>query len=547
MENNLLARLARHGVTRRQALHGMAWGGAALSGATLFGSRPAGAVAIDKVTIAVGDEPPVFDGHKAWGAISTYFTNNVYEGLTGVDIHYKTVPGLATDWSVSPDGLAYEFKLRRNAKFHTGDPVTAGDVEFSFRRYRDPKVQPHQVQLEHWKDIQVVDDHTVRIILSKVDPTFVASLSYLMTFRILSKNYYARVGDEGFEKAPVGTGPYKFVRRSVKEFWELERFDDYWGGAAPIKRAVFRVIPEAVTLAAVLKTGEVDMVQSYPAQFVAEMMQTPGYRVIKNKSSNTIDIRINSIRGTDPVTGAPNPYLDRRVRLAMNHAIDKDAIINSLLKGMGEKIAVLFPEDIGYDPALKAYPYDPKKARQLLAEAGYPNGLDATFYGLVGQRMPMSKEVCEIAAQYLTAVGLRTKVANEEYGLWLKRSDSADAPDSSGAGKSSALMLYPFGYGMTFVGGSFHSAYGLKWQGYSGMPNCWWWNKDYDAVVDRVYQATDPVKVEQLCREAAQVMHDGAGYVPLYRMILAYAMKDTLQFTPTVNSTAVELKNLRPA
>ena len=339
---------------------------------------PAEAATVDLVTIAMGDEPPSFDAHKAVGAISTSFTTNVYEGLTDIDVANKVVPGLATEWTMSPDGLIYEFKLRQGVKFHTGDPVTAADVEFSFRRYRDPKIQPRQVAMQHLQDIQIIDDHTVRIILSRKDPTFIAFLAYQMNLRILSKAYYAKVGDEGFEKVPVGTGPYKFVRRAVKQFWELERFDDYWGPKPAAKRAIFRVIPEAVTLAAVLKTGEVDMVCNFPPAFVDEISKTPGYRVVRNKGNNTIDIRINSVRQADPVTGTPNPFVDRRVRLAVNYAIDKDAIIKNLLKGMGDKVAVLFPEDIGYDPDLKPYPYDPAKAKALLAEAGFAKGFDAT-------------------------------------------------------------------------------------------------------------------------------------------------------------------------
>lgn len=553
MKDTRTDELLRRRLTRREALQAVALGGAAVCASPFLGGTPGEAAAaagspsaspaaqragkpIDKVTIAMGDEPPSFDAHKVVGAVANYFTSNVYEGLTDIDTANKLVPGLATHWSMSRDGLVYEFKLRPDAKFHTGDPVTAKDVEFSFRRYRDPKIQPRQVAMQHLKDIQVVDSHTVKIILSKKDPTFLNFLAYMFTLRILSKNYHDKVGDEGFEKAPVGTGPYKFVRRSVKEFWELERFEDYWGTKPAAKRAIFRVIPEAVTLASVLKTGEVDMVCNYPPVFVEELSKTHGYRVVKNKGNNTIDVRINSIRKTDPVTGAPNPFLDRRVRLAVNYAIDKDAIITNILKGMGDKVAVLFPEDVGYDPELKPYPYDPKKAKELLAEAGHPNGLDASFYGLIGQRMPMSKEVGEVVAQYLTAVGIRTKVINEEYGVWVKRGDRTQQPE-----------MYPMAYGLTFVGGSFHSAFGMKYYAYTGMPNSWWEGKEYDAIVDEIYQTTDPAKVEQLCRKGAKMLHDEAGYAVIYRVVIAYAMKDSLQFTPTVNSTAVELKNLRSA
>ena len=533
-------RSGSYGFTRRSALKLALAGSAALPPSGLLASKAAAAVSIDKITIGVGDEPPIFDPHKAYGGISGYFFVNVYEGLLATDLDNKPIPALATKWSMSPDGLTYEFQLREGVKFHTGEPFTEEDVVFSFRRFRDPKVQSHQSNFSHVEGCEAIKKGTVRVKLSKQDPTFLALLANFNYFRIASKAYYDKAGDDAFEKSPVGTGPYKFVRRSIKESWELERFEDYWDEKPAFKRATFRVIPEAVTLAAALKTGEIDFVQNYPPTFVDELSKTPGFRIVKNKTINTIDLRINSIRGTDPATGAPNPFADRRVRMAMANAIDKDAIINRLLKGMGEKVAVLFPEDVGYDPNVKPYPYDLKKAKALLAEAGYPNGIDATYYGLVGQRMPMSKEVGEAVAQYLTAAGIRTKVVNEEYGMWLKRSNSRDsAADVS-------LQLYPFGYGMTWVGGAFHSAFGLKVNAYSGTPFSWWESKEYDTVVDEIWRTTEPAKVEELCRKAAQILYDGVGTIPLYRVIIAYAMKDTLTFSPTVNSTAVELKYLRP-
>ena len=541
MSNARQDRFSTLQLTRRAALQMGAIGSTMLLSSHRQSAEAATAAIIEKVTIGVGDEPPLFDAHRAYGGISSYFFTNVYEGLLATALDQHPVPALATKWDISPDGLTYAFTLREGVKFHTGELLTAEDVVFSFRRFRDPKVRTHQSNINHLQTCEAIGDHAVRIKLSRRDPTLLAMFANVNYFRILSKRYYDKVGDEGFEKAPVGTGPYKFVRRSIKQFWDLERFEDYWDEKPVIKRATFRVIPEAVTLAAALKTGEIDVVQSYPPTFVDELSKTRGFRVVKNRTVNTIDLRINAIRETDPVTGAPNPFADRRVRLAMNYAIDKDAIIKNLLKGMGEKVAVLFPEDIGYDPELKPYPYDPKKAKELLAEAGYSKGINANYYGLVGQRMPMSKEVGEAVAQYLTAAGIRTKVINEEYGMWLKRSNSRDSTADV------SLQLYPFGYGMTWVGGAFHSAFGLKTNAYSGGPFSWWESKEYDAVVDEIWSAGDEATVEELCRKAARILHEGAGTVALYRVLIAYAMKDSLTFSPTVNSTAVELKNLRPA
>lgn len=486
------------------------------------------------ITVAVGEEPPSFDVHRATGGVYNHFTTNVFEGLLTRDTKGKIVPALAESWEASQDGRTYEFRLRRNVKFHNGDQFTAEDVRFSYERLKNPKVQPKQSNYANWEGVSIVDDYTVRLHLKQPDPTFIGFISQGYNFNIVPSSYVQKVGDDGFEKKPVGTGPYKFVQRRVKESWELEAFPDYWGGAPSLLKATFRVIPEASTAEAALEAGEVDLVANYPPPSYARNKDRKDLKFILNPASNTIDVRINLRRQSDPETGGPNPFLDKRVRQAMAYAVDRDAIIKSVLGGVGEKIAVLFPEDPGYDPNLKPYPYDPGKAKALLAAAGYPSGFDTKFYGLLGERIPMITKVGEAVAQYFTAVGIRTKVINEDYALWLNRTSPETEPE-----------LWPMGIGITFVGGAFHPAYGFRvYTGCKGSTS-WICDQTLERLIGQMYSELDPRKVEEYARQAAEYVHEEALVTVIYRNVNVYAMKAKVDFLPTAQSQYVELRNVR--
>lgn len=502
-------------------------------------SSPAGGVdsAIpDEVVVGLGDDVPFFSATHGYGGVQSYVRPNIFDGLVGRDTDLKVIPALATSWKVSPDGKSYEFKLRKGVTYVNGDPFRVEDIAFRFAKGKDPVLFTGQLTTAHWKQVEIVDDETVRYTLDWPDPGFLGGLAgHLM----VPKQYYESIGgEEAFEKALIGTGPYKVVDRRIKEGWTLERYEGYWGEKPQIRRAVFKVIPEPSTRAAALKVGEIDFSANFSPSHAKDLEKTGGFKIIKNPSGNVVNIRINKHRKTDPKTGEPNPFLDKRVRQAIAYSIDRDAIIEKILDGIGEKIAILFPEDFGYDPELKPYPYDPAKAKRLLADAGYPNGIEATFYGLLGERVPASKEVGEVVAQYMTAIGIRTKVINEEYTSHLERSVRARSE-----GKPNEP--YPMIYGYTWVAGE-GSPY-LKWWGLvCDHMNTWWTcDPEFDRMHEQLRLEGDPAKSEAIVKALARRAHEEQ-YLPiLYRNVTVYAMKDRLEFTPEKQSTYVELKNMR--
>ncbi len=494
----------------------------------------------EDVTIGVGEDVPMV---RPWRDgtinIARNVSLNIYEALVSVTTGGNVVPALASSWDVSPDGKTYTFKLRKGATYINGDPVTVQDVAFAFANSKEPKLIPLGASQQHWLRVNVVDDQTVQYVLDWPDPGFLNALARSIQHSLIPEKYFNSVGgEEGFEKAPVGSGPYKLTDRRIKEGWTFERFDEYWGDKPQIRRAVVKVLPENTTRSAALKVGEIDFALNFPASFVKDLQNTGGFKLIKNATAGTITVRINKLRKTDPVSGAPNPFLDKRVRQAMSHAIDRDAMIDKVLDGMGEKLALLFPGDFGYDPEVRPYSYDPGKAKQLLAQAGYPNGFDATYYGLLGERFPLSQQVGEVVAQYLAAVGIRTKVTNEEYAAWLARTIR-----NTSEGKPNEM--YPLQYGTSYVGGGTGSPY-LSWRALGCQDTGINWNcdPDFDKQMEQLKLESDPNKAQALVKQLQRYADDQQWAIVLYRSVVLYGMKDRLQFTPTIQSSYTELRNL---
>lgn len=489
--------------------------------------------------MGLGDDVTYFSSVRTSGGNASYLTRNVYESLVRLGTDGQVLPGVGESWQVSPDGKSYTFKLRKGATYVNDDPVKAEDVAFVFSNSKDPKLTPNQSAEKHWLRLEVVDDQTVRYVLSDPDQGFLKSLTSAYWHHLVSKQYYDKIGGEdAFEKAPIGLGPYKVTDRRVKEGWTIERYEGYWGEKPQVRKAIFKVIPEPTTRAAALKVGEIDFSANFPPSFMEDLEKTGGFKLMQNAATNTITIRINKLRDKNPATGEPNPFLDKRVRQAMSYAIDRDAIIKNVLNGVGEKVALLFPDDFGYDPELKPYPYDPQKAKQLLAEAGYPSGFDATFHGLLGERIPLSKEVGEAVAQYLGAVGIKTKVNNEEYAAWLARTQQ-----STSFGKPNEL--YPMGYGMTYVGGQASPWLGWRINACDRNSHGWICDPEYDKMLDQLRLEGDPKKAEAVVKALAKKVHEEQWTVVLYRNVVAYAMKKRIEFKPTAGSQYVELLNLR--
>ena len=346
-------------------------------------------------------------------------------------------PSLAEAWTVSKDGLTYEFLIRKNARFHNGEPVTADDVKFSFERYSGAGAK---LLKDKVKEVQVAAANRVRFVLKEPWPDFLASYGTSATGAgwIVPRKYVERVGDEGFKKAPIGAGPYRFVSFTAGVELVLEAFPDYWRKTPHVKRLVMRSIPEESTRAAALRTGEVDLVYLLSAPIAEELRRTPGMRI-------TAPL-VYAIYWLDFLEqwDTKSPWHDRRVRLAASLAIDRPALNQAEMLGLGRVTGGFVPPTFDFALPIEAPPRDVRRARQLLAEAGYPNGFDA------GDLTPLPPYTAlgEAVGTYLQEIGIRTRVRTMEraafLSAWREKKLKGLLIGATGAAGNAAARIEPF-------------------------------------------------------------------------------------------------------
>jgi peptide/nickel transport system substrate-binding protein len=385
---------------------------ALLIAATLMaGAPPAGAGPDGQMTWAVHISlaPTWFDPAETSGIITPYMVlYALHDALVKPMPGNPMAPGLAESWSASPDGLVYEFVLRKGMKFHNGDPVTAEDVKFSFERYRGAAYRPLK---ESVAAVEIPDPGRVRIRLKRPWPDFMTYyLSATGAAWIVPKKYVEKVGDEGFKKAPVGAGPYRFVSFTPGVELVLEAFDQYWRKAPSVKRLVLKAIPDEATRLAALKRGEVDVAYAIRGALAEELRRTPRLTLKPNVGQATFWVYF--AEQWDP----KSPWHDRRVRLAASLALDRPAINQAETLGYSKITWSIVPSSFEFYWQPPGSPYDPARARQLLAEAGYPNGLDAGDYSCDAA----ISNIGEAVVNYLNAVGIRVKLRPIERAAFFK-------------------------------------------------------------------------------------------------------------------------------
>ncbi len=346
-------------------------------------------------------------------------------------------PSLAESWTASKDGLSYEFVIRKNARFHNGDPVTAEDVKFTFERYKGSAAK---LLKEKVKEIQILAPSRVRFVLKEPWPDFMAFYGTSATGAgwIVPKKYIEKVGEDGFKKAPVGAGPYKFVAFTPGIELTLEAFGDYWRKAPQVKRLIMRSIPDETTRAASVKTGEVDAAYLFGGAVAEDLKRSPGIRVVAPL--------LYGIYWLDfPDQWDPkSPWHDRRVRQAASLAIDRSAINQAEMLGLGKPAGAFVPPE--FDFALHVDPpaYDPKRAKELMVEAGYPNGFDAGDL----TPLPPYTSLAEAVGGYLQAIGIRSSVRTMEratfFSGWREKKFHGLIIGATGAAGNAAARIEPF-------------------------------------------------------------------------------------------------------
>ena len=404
---------------------------------------------------------------------------------------------LAESWTTSPDGLTYEFVLRKGARFHNGDPVTAEDVKFSFDRYKGAAAK---LLHDRVREVQIVDPGRVRFHLKEPWPDFMTFYGTSATGAawIVPKKYVEKVGDDGFKKAPIGAGPYRVVSFTPGVELVMEAFAGYWRKVPSVKRLVFRSMPDETTRAAALKAGDVDIVYLLSGPLAEEVKRTPGLRLAAAMPPGVVFLDLPE--QWDP----KSPWHDLRVRQAAGYALDRAALSQAETLGLSRPTGGLIPRVLDFSRAYDPPVHDPARARRLLAEAGYPNGFDA------GDLTPFPPyfSLAEAVGNYLQAVGIRTRLRTMERAAFLT------------AWREHKIRGVIMGLGAPAGNAATRiEVYATKGGIYSSgeVP-------EIEALFQRQARELDRKKREGLLHQIQQIMYDRAMYVPIYELAFLWGI-----------------------
>jgi peptide/nickel transport system substrate-binding protein len=438
--------------------------------------------------------PSLFEPAETPGLITPFmFLYAMHDAMLKPMPGQAMAPSLAESWSVSPDGLVYEFVLRKGTRFHHGEPVTAEDVKFSFERYRGISAR---VLKERVAAVDVVDPGRVRFRLRRPWPDFMTFYGSPATGAgwIVPKKYVEKVGEDGFKRAPIGAGPYRFVSFTPGVELTLEAFEGYWRKTPSVKRLVLKSVPDVTTRLAMLKRGEVDIAYGLPGEIGEEVRRTPGLTLRPTPFVSTHWLVF--VDQWDP----KSPWHDRRVRLAANHAVDRQAVNQAENLGFSKITGSIIPASFDFYWPPPLHPYDPARAKQLLAEAGYPRGFDAGDFWCDAATSQYSEGVLN----YLQAAGIKAKLRPVERAGFLKAYQDKKLKNIvyglSGVFGNAATRIESF----TVSGGIY---------AYGGYP-------DIDGLFREQAAELDRKKREALLHRIQQLMHDKVMYLPIWQLAL---------------------------
>ncbi len=400
-------------------------------------------------------------------------------------------PSLAESWTESPDGLRYEFVLRRGLVFHNGDPVTADDVKFSFERYRGAAAK---LLKDKVKAVDVVAPLRVRFTLHEPWPDFLTFYATPASGAawIVPKKYLERVGDDGFKKHPIGAGPYKFVSFQPGVQMIVEAHEKYWRKAPSVKRLVFKVVPEEPTRLAMLKKGDADIAYLLQGPVAEEVKRTPSLRLVASGGQ-----WVTAVCMLDQ-DDAKSPWHDPRVRLAASHAIDRKAIAEADSLGASPPAASIIPPATEFALNVEPHRYDPQRAKQLLREAGYPNGFDA---GEMNGTVQFAN-AAEAVINDFAAVGIRARFRTVERATYLtawkdKKLKNLLFCGAGGYGNAATRVENYFVTGGTYASG--------------GYP-------DIDDLFHQQARELDRKKREALLHRIQKLAHERVLFLPVYAL-----------------------------
>lgn len=364
------------------------------------------AAAKDDITVGLQLEPPHLDPTSAAaGAIDSVLYSNVFEGLTRFDSAGAVIPGLAKSWEISEDGLTYTFTLNEAVTFHDGSTMDAEDVKFSLDRIgAEDSANAQKALYAAITEVNVIDPTTVEIKLSEANGNMLFNLAWGDAVIVAPESI------EGIKQTPIGTGAFKFDSWTQGDKIELSRNENYWGTPAVLTKATFKFISDPTAALGAMMAEDIDVFSGFPApENLPQFEADPRFQVLIGSTEGETILAMNNKQA---------PFDNVKVREAVSHAIDRQAIIDGAMFGYGTPIGTHFaPHNPAYVDLTGNSAFDPEKSKALLAEAGFPDGFETTLF------LPppsYARRGGEIIAAQLAAVGIKAEITNVEWAQWLE-------------------------------------------------------------------------------------------------------------------------------
>ena len=453
-------------------------------------------------------ETDILDPHATGGWLTYEVTYQIFEGFVKEDLTDpnvatpKLIPGLATSWDISDNGLVYTFHLREGVKFHDGTSFDADAAMYNFDRFWNKesprfyeKTQGFVAAYVMWIDkVEKIDDMTIQVTLNAPNYEWIRSgLQSWGQPLMVSPTAIEKFGNEGIALNPIGTGPFKFVEREQGVKTVLAKNDDYWGRKAKVDRVIFRPLEDPAARVNALRTGEIDMTRNPPWDDIEDLV-ADGFNLTTNE--NVPYIWFVHLNHKHPI------LKDLRVRQAMNMAIDREGLVREVMAGTARpEYGMLSPGTFAYDPSFKSYDYDPEGAKALLAEAGYPDGFEINFdtaqYGL-------GDVVTQWLARDLGKIGIKVNMKRYEWisylGVWA-------------SGMKEDVAMNEIGWGMT-VPSWIGIVSRCTSQPPGGVNSGWYCNEKVDDLLNQAVAERDESKAREIYQKANRIIMDEAAFIP---------------------------------
>lgn len=458
---------------------------------------------VDKTTLVVGldDDPPQLDPHFSTAAVDRQVYHSIYDKLIDIDEELNFVPMLAEKWDITEEGTVYTFQLRQDVTFHDGTPFNAEAVKFNFERMMDPNAgSPRASELASVETVEVVDEYTLKVTLKEPFAPFLAALSDRAGMMV-SPTAVQEQG-ENFANSPVGSGPYKFASRVKQDKIELEGHAEYWGGEPNFEKIVYRPYSDENVRLTNLLSGDVDIINKVPPKDIEKLKEDSSITMSETSALGFQGLYLNNKN---------EPFNNKALRQALDLVIDRDAIIKVALRDTAVPAAGAIPPGTwAHDESIPVTKRDIEKAKQIMAEAGFPDGFEFT---LKLNPKPVEEQMAQMIQSMAAEAGIKVNLEIVEFGKMLDDMDNFEF-DAVRLGWS----------GRTDPDGNIYALFHTN-----GSINYGYSNPQMDELLEQARKETDQTARKEIYTKAQELGKEEAPYIAIYHELDYKAYKNHVQ------------------